>query len=145
MLEELSMHRQILADLTSRYLEILPGQFDRLAYLASLRQPSGSSYTHERLSAVYDHDRVSELLRQCHEELFERLLETPLAIQEADLFRYLESLRAATNQNLPACRVELKSLIPPDAPDYLKELFCSNLAALLELLESESSKARSGR
>jgi hypothetical protein len=145
MLEELSMHRQILADLTSRYLEILPGQFDRLAYLASLRQPSGSSYAHERLSAVYDHDRVSELLRQCHEELFERLLETPLAIQEADLFRYLESLRAATNQNLPACRVELKSLIPPGAPDYLKELFCSNLAALLELLESESSKARSGR
>ncbi len=144
MLEELSVHRQILADLTTHYLEPLPGNFDRLAYLASLRQPAGSTYAHDRLCAVYDQDRVSELLRKCHEELFERLLEMPLALQEADLYRYLESLRPANNRNLPACRAKLESLIPPHAPDYLKELFCSNLAALLELLEDENSRARSG-
>jgi len=34
-------------------------------------------------------------------------------------------------------------LIPERAPGYLKELFCSNLRVLLELLQKECSKVHS--
>jgi hypothetical protein len=42
-------------------------------------------------------------------------------------------------RNMESYRV----LMPERSPDYLKELFCSNLRALLEILEEECSSARS--
>ena len=42
-------------------------------------------------------------------------------------------------QRMEAYRV----LMPERAPGYLKELFCSNLRALLEILQEECSKAHS--
>ena len=33
-------------------------------------------------------------------------------------------------------------LLTVDSPDYLKELFCSNIRMLLEILEQENSTAR---
>ena len=36
----------------------------------------------------------------------------------------------------------IRNLMPADAPDYLKELFCSNTRALLEILAAENCKAR---
>jgi hypothetical protein len=35
-----------------------------------------------------------------------------------------------------------RTLLPVEAPDYLKELFCSNIHALLEILEEECCKVR---
>ena len=35
-----------------------------------------------------------------------------------------------------------RTLMPLEAPDYLKELFCSNIRALLEMLDGECCKAR---
>jgi hypothetical protein len=34
-------------------------------------------------------------------------------------------------------------LMPEQSPDYLKDLFCSNLRALLEILQEECSQVRS--
>jgi hypothetical protein len=34
-------------------------------------------------------------------------------------------------------------LMPEQSPDYLKELFCSNLRVLLEILQEECTQARS--
>jgi hypothetical protein len=34
-----------------------------------------------------------------------------------------------------------RTLLPVEAPDYLKDLFCSNIRALLEILEQEHCKA----
>ncbi len=135
--DQLRIHRQILYDLALHYLEPLSGNFPRLAYLASLKNPSTNIYAHDRLSAIYGKEAVAAALAQCHEELFERLLEMPLAQQEEDLRLFVKGVRS--------CQERSESWIPVEAPDYLKELFRSNLIALFGLLRERNPKARSGK
>jgi hypothetical protein len=145
MQEQLRIHRQILYDLAVHYLEPLNGSFARLAYLASLKNPSTNLYAHDRLAAVYGAEPVRESLANCHEELFERLLEMPLAQQEEELRQFVGTLPAGAQEGIRRCHERIEDWIPAEAPDYLKELFRSNLNALLELLRERSPKARSGR
>jgi len=145
MLDRLQIHRQILYDLSVHSLESMGGTYERLAYVANLRDPSTGIYSHERLSAVYGEENVSQALADCHEELFERLLESPLALQEEDLLSYLEVLPGGREEHLRECSGKAKAWIPPQAPDYLKKLFCSNLNALCELLQEQKPRVRSGK
>jgi hypothetical protein len=145
MQEQLRIHRQILYDLAVHYLEPLNGSFARLAYLASLKNPSTNHYAHDRLAAIYGDEPVGESLAKCHEELFERLLEMPLAQQEEELRQFVGTLPEGAQQGIRLCHGRIEDWIPGEAPDYLKELFRSNLNALLELLRERSPKARSGR
>jgi hypothetical protein len=105
-LTQLQQNRRVIQDFTLRTLAAIPGAFARLTYMASLRDLSSGRYAHEGLLAVYQPESVQQALEQCHEEIFERLLESSL-----------------------------------EAPDYLKELFCSNTRALLEILAVENCKA----
>jgi hypothetical protein len=144
MLEHFQTHRQILFDLTANYLEPLNGAFQRLAYLFSLRESSSGRYVHGQLAAVYGSEPVDHLLAHCHEEVFERLLEMPLNSQADDLRLYLNSLPGSLVENAQRCRETARAWIPLQAPSYLKELFCSNLSALLEMLLAQSTSAHSG-
>ena len=145
MQEQLRFNRQVLYDLASRYLEPLEGSFARMVYLASLRNSATGCYEHPDLSLAYRKESVHQALAKCHEELFERLLELPLIQQQQEFFQYLES----TGQLIPEDNAKrlalLDSWAPSEVPDYLKELFRSNLQALCELLHERSSKARSGK
>jgi len=143
MLDRLQLHRQILYDLSVHSLEPMQGMYERLAYVANLRDPSTGTYSHERLSAVFGEGNVSQALAECHEELFERLLESPLALQEEDLLCYLDTLPGERKEHLQECCERAKAWIPPQAPDYLKKLFCSNLHALCELLQEQKPKTHS--
>ena len=145
MLDRLQIHRQILYDLSVHSLEPMGGMYERLAYVADLRHPSTGVYSHERLSAVFGEESVNQALADCHEELFERLLESPLALQEQDLLSYLDILPGGGEAHLRECSQKAAAWIPPQAPDYLKKLFCSNLNALCELLQEKKPRAGSGR
>ena len=145
MQEQLRIHRQILYDLALQYLEPLSGSFARLAYLASLKNPSTKIYAHDRLSATYGQEPVRDTLAKCHEELFERLLEMPLAQQQEDLSQFVGTLPGGVPEGVLRCQERFESWIPSEAPDYLKELFRSNLTALLELLRERNPRARSSR
>ena len=138
MLKQLQIHRKILYDLVVHYLEPLSGTYGRLAYLAGLKDPTTGMYAHVKLAAVYGEDRVSEALAKANEEMFERLLEMPLAQQEEDLRGYVASLSNGKEWTDTYCVEATRSWVPPDAADYLKELFCSNTAALCELLRNTS-------
>jgi hypothetical protein len=142
--KQLRIHRQILYDLAIHYLEPLCGNFARLAYLASLKNPTTKIYAHDRLAAVYGPEPVGESLAECHEELFERLLEMPLAEQEQDLRQFVATLPEGAQESIRRCQGRMEDWIPLGAPNYLKELFRSNLTALLGLLRERNSKARSG-
>jgi len=142
--DQLRIHRQILYDLALHYLEPLNGSFSRLAYLASLKKRSSPTYEHDRLAAVYGPEPVSESLANCHEELFERLLEMPLAQQEEELQQFVGTLPEGKQEGIEICQKRIEDWIPLNAPDYLKELFRSNLTALLALLRERSHKDRSG-
>jgi hypothetical protein len=145
MLDELQLHRQILYDLSVHSLEAMGGMYERLAYVANLRDPSTGTYFHERLCAVFGERSVNQALADCHEELFERLLEAPLALQEVDLLSYLDLLPGGREEHLQECPEKAKTWIPPYAPDYLKKLFCSNLHALCELLHEKQPRVRSDK
>jgi len=143
MLDDLRTNKQILFDLTANYLEPLDGAYQRLAYLHDLRDSCSGRYVHERLAAVYGPDAVNHVLTECHEEVFERLLEMSLTTQEEDLRRHLDSYSGSLAEKVSRCRAAAISWIPPQSPSYFKELFCSNLNALVVLLLDGSATARS--
>jgi hypothetical protein len=145
MQDQLRTNRQILYDLANRYLEPLPGCFARLIYVADLRDPAKDFYEHPDLSLVYRPEAVHQALVKCHEELFERALELSLIEQRQELIEYLQASGQTIPEDTEKCRELLGSWIPPSAPDYLKELFQSNLQALSELLRARSPKARSDK
>ena len=81
---------------------------------------------------------VQAALSQCHEELFSRILETPLRDQERDLSACLASAGDKywdVVENWRETR-HFQSMCPGDLPDYLQDLFCSNMGALLAIFSS---------
>lgn len=144
-LTQLQQNRRVVQDFTMTTLAGIPGQFARLIYIASLRDLSSGRYEHAGLCALYPAEAVQQALQLCHEQIFERILETPLSSQEQDLRVCLERMEsglasAVTHwRRMEAYRV----LVPEASPGYLKDLFCSNLRALLEILEKESIPAQS--
>ncbi len=144
-LTQLQQNRRVIQDFTLTTLAGIPGLFARLAYLASLRDLSSGRYEHAGLSAIYPDAAIQQALQLCHEQIFERILEAPLSSQELDLRACLSAMESGFAgavsrwRRMEAYRV----LVPEAAPDYLKELFCSNLRALLEILDEKHSPARS--
>jgi hypothetical protein len=138
MLNDFQSHQQILFDLTANYLEPLEGSYQRLAYLANLRDSSTGKYGHSVLDSVYGADAVDQVISDCHEEVFERLLEMPLNVQEQELRAQLESLPGTFADNVMSCLQTGQQWMPPGSPSYLKELYCANLRVLLELLHDRS-------
>jgi hypothetical protein len=143
-MDEILRIQPIVRDITVTTLAAIPNVFGRLTYIASLRDLSSGQYEHSGLSAVYPPDAVQEALQYCHQELFSRVLEMPLSDQEHDLGECLEGMPGSVATTVSHWRqLESYRILPPeDAPDYLRDLFFSNLRALLEILESQYSRAR---
>jgi hypothetical protein len=140
----LQQNRRVIQDFTTTTLAAIPSPFARLTYLASLRDLSSGRYAHAGLTAVYQPEAVQQALQQCHEEIFERILESPLEEQGHDLAAHLENMELGLSVAVSHWRKleAYRTLLPTEAPDYLKELFCSNIRALLEILEEEGCKVR---
>jgi hypothetical protein len=145
MFTQLQQNRRIIQDFTLTTLAGITGEFSRLTYMASLRDLSSGRYEHAGLAALYPGDAIQQALNLCHEQIFERVLESPLARQEADLKECLERMPGGLCGTLAHWRrmEAYRVLMPERAPGYLKELFCSNLRALLEILQEECSTVRS--
>jgi hypothetical protein len=141
---QLQQNRRVIQDFTLTTLAAIPSSFARLAYLASLRDLASGHYDHAGLTAIYKPEAVQQALEQCHEEIFERILESPLEEQERDLRAHLENMEPGLGVAVLHWRKleAYRTLLPVEAPDYLKDLFCSNIRALLEILEGEWCKAR---
>lgn len=135
---QLEQNRNIIHDFAMNTLSGIPNDFARLAYIASLRNLSSGRYEQAGLAALYPEEAIQQALKQCHEEVFQRILETPLTLQEKDLHNCLERMEGTLNATVSHWRQAeaYRILIPQDSPDYLKELFCSNLRALLDILQT---------
>jgi len=145
MLHQLQINRQVTFHLATDYLEPLGGNFERLAYLAGLQDTETGMYRQARLEAVYGAQPVNEVVEKSHEELFERILETPLIQQEADLRAFLQAQPGGMEEAVKHLADRIETWIPGRSPDYLKDLFRSNLEALRELIQEQSPRARSDK
>jgi hypothetical protein len=143
--DQILRNRSVLRDFTATTLASIPSMFGRLVYIASLRDLSTGNYEHAGLAALYSREAVQESLECCHYEMFQKILETPLSIQAQDLNDCLQGMSGTYDAALANWRqMEAYRVLPPgSAPDYLRELFFSNLRALLEILQAERSTVRS--
>lgn len=143
--DEILRNKSVVRDFAATTLAAIPNCFGRLIYIASLRDLSSGTYEHAGLAALYSAPAIQESLQCCHYEIFQRVLETPLSIQAEDLRQCLEGMPGPYGATLSNWRrLESYRILPPgNAPDYLRELFFSNLRALLEILEAQCSLARS--
>ena len=138
-LERFQLNRRVIEDFTARTLAAIPSDYGRLLYVSSLRDLASGRYLHEGLVAIYPEEAVQQALARCHEELFARILETPLEQQEWDLRACLGAL-GGDGGAIVARWQELESyrlMLPAGVPGYLHDLFCSNLRALLGLFAEE--------
>ncbi len=130
-------NKALIEDFTEVTLAAIPSDYGRLLYLSTLRDLATGRYVHSGLEEKYSEGAVHEVLDGVHHEIVTRILETPLDQQAADLGRCLD--------NLPGDRRELakqwkelefyRALLPLGMPGYTRELFCSNLEALLTALQ----------
>lgn len=141
---QLEQNRHIIHDFAVTTLSAIPNEFGRLTYISSLRDLSTGRYDHAGLAALYPEEAIQQALRHCHEEVFRRILETPLSMQENDLRNCLEGMEGTLRSTVSHWRQmeAYRVLLPEESPDYLKELFCSNLRALLEILQTGTAMVR---
>jgi len=134
-LERFHQHRSVVEDFTSRTLAVIPSDFGRLYYVNSLKDPDTGQYTHDGLMDLYPNNSVQAALGQCHEELFSRILETSLRDQERDLRKCLDAAGNEFWSVIQSWRESrhYRTMCPQGLPDYLNELFCSNMQTLLEI------------
>jgi hypothetical protein len=137
-LERYHQTRTVIEDFSSRTLAAIASAVGRLYYVSSLRDSGSGRYVHDGLGSRYSQGAVQEGLTQCHEELFAKILETPLKEQKQDLDKCFsaageEAWKVAEDwrENL-----QFRSLCPEGAPEYLHDLFCSNMNALLAIFAS---------
>jgi hypothetical protein len=143
-LTQLQQNRRIVQDFTLTTLAAIPGLFARLAYMASLRDLSSGRYEHAGMSALYPDEALQQALRLCHEQIFEGVLESPLSSQLEDLQACLGNMQGGLFVAVQhwSSMESYRVLMPERSPDYLKDLFCSNLRALLEILQEQCSTVR---
>ena len=137
-LERFQQSRAVVEDFSSQTLAAISNDFGRLYYVSSLKDSTSGRYEHDGLMSLYPENAVQAALTHCHEELFSRILETPLREQECDLRACLGSAGdkywdVVENWRENRC---FQEMCPEGLPNYLNDLFCSNMGALLAIFSS---------
>ncbi|MGB9457161.1 MAG: hypothetical protein WCB12_14025 [Bryobacteraceae bacterium] len=119
------------AESLRRVLATIPTVFGRLAYLASLRDPTTGHYSHEQLSPFVAAGDLDRTVLQYHNRVFSQWLACSLADQKNDLGEYLVSSGA------PRYASYYRNLAPVAAYDVERLLYFTDLETLMDLLRVE--------
>jgi len=129
--------QRVVENVRDQTLSALPGHFNRLIYLASLRDHNTGRYSHYGLELRFSSDAVHEGLRRCHLQAFEELVNLSLQEQTQDLIGFFTSLKTEPARLVEAWR-RLRSyeILPPEDCDPLaRQLFDKNVETILQVLK----------
>jgi hypothetical protein len=137
-LERFRENRAVIEDFSSRTLAAITTDFARLHYVSSLKDSATGRYEHEGLMSLYPENSVQSGLAHCHEELFSKILETPLQRQESDLRACLDKAGDRFWDVVEDWRgnQSIAEMCPQDVPGYLHDMFRSNMRALLAIFSA---------
>ena len=140
-------NQRIIEEFLTQWLVDIPTDFGRLAHVARLRDVTSGCYRHPPLEESYSEHSVHEALLYCHEELFERIIETPLEGQNRDL-RTTFTTMGSPAEEVAARWLELeffRSFVPLGTPSCLREMFLTNVRGMLGRLVAERMSVESFR
>jgi hypothetical protein len=131
-------------DLWRRSLSRIPGDLERLIYLASTRDYNTGQYRHDGLASRFGAEVASKALDSAHREIFRRIAGASLEqiVKEVEL--YVSCSQQSREeilqvwQKLEPYRVAL----PVNANCALAQLFASNIKLALAILRRLELKAR---
>jgi len=137
-LERFQENRAVIEDFSSRTLAAITTDFARLHYVSSLKDGITGRYEHEGLLSLYPENSVQSGLAHCHEELFSRILETPLQRQAGDLRACLDAAGDQFWDVVEEWRENesIDEMCPQGMPNYLHDMFRSNMSALLAIFST---------
>jgi hypothetical protein len=128
-------------DLKKHSLAPLNGEIARLVYLAATRDYNTGKYYHDGLSVRFTPEIASQALAECHQHIFQKMVETPLKELVDQLEEYIRGDSGCSTAQIVSTWMTLESyrVIIPLACDPLSaKLFCSNFMIALAILESRA-------
>jgi hypothetical protein len=139
-----TLERSAEADLFRNTLLRIPTVFQRLAYLASLRDPDSGNYSHHGLVSLYGQTETRKALSQSHKGAFQDWLNLSLAEKTEDVQRYLRGLDLRVAGVLEHWRDAALHgrFLPKVVHDGDKELFLQEFEILLEILTDRFQNGR---
>jgi hypothetical protein len=129
------------SDFVGLALAQIPSAFGRLAFVAGLKHPNPGRYDDPLAALVFGKDQIDAVLRRKHWEIFSAWLSVALATQSGEVAEYLagqaHGQKTRIEQTLQVwIQYELyANLIPETASEQERELFSSDVKAILQLLQ----------
>jgi len=130
-----NLHERFAAQM-GRALESLPGDFERVVYLASLRDTYSGRYLHEGLATLGTAEEVHAELQARHRDAFTMAGRLPLDSLCRQLQEHFARLGSGT-QETAAMWMELepyRDIFPAGCSELEREFFLSQMRAALQLL-----------
>jgi hypothetical protein len=124
-------------DLRLRTLEPIGYDFGRLIYLSSLRDFNTGEYYHQGLAHSFSEQAASAALVACHQEIFYRLVSSPLESLVAQVERFMRSSPHDWKKTLNAWETleAYRVMVPSVSNRLVAELFRSNVRVAMEVLK----------
>jgi hypothetical protein len=128
--------QRVIENVQRRTLHEMPGYFNRLIYLASLRDHNTGRYSHYGLECRFSADAVHAGLQFCHAQVFEQLTALRLQEQTEDLIQFFQSLKEDRSRLVEVWRrLRAYEVLPPETCHPLaRQLFSKNVETALQVL-----------
>jgi len=132
------LDRSAASDLWRNTLSQIPTTFGRLVYLSSLRDVNSGQYEHHGLALIFGPEEAGRALKKSHKQVFAEWITFNLEQQKADLDLYLSGLLEDKRTVLENWQrlTPYANLMPASAKRIERQLYLSDLTALLELLKN---------